>query len=108
MSLEDITTKVLCLSEVSSWPELSDFFKQSVSRVKWDFPLLACQAVGGEPAAGTSGAAAIACIQLSLVLVDDMLDQDPRGVHVQVGEGVAANLAFALQAAAFHVIDRPP
>jgi geranylgeranyl diphosphate synthase type I len=108
VSLEDVTAKVLCLPEVSAWPKLADFFKRSVSRVKWDFPLLACQAVGGEPAAGVSGAAAIACIQLSLVLVDDMLDQDPRGVHLQVGEGVAANLAFALQAAAFHVIEQAP
>jgi geranylgeranyl pyrophosphate synthase len=106
VSLEDVTVQVSCLPEMAAWPELLDFFTQAVSRVKWDFPLLACRAVGGESAVGVSGAAAIACIQLSLVLVDDMLDQDPRGAHLQFGEGATANFAFALQSAAFRIAGR--
>jgi geranylgeranyl pyrophosphate synthase len=45
-------------------------------------------------------------MQLSITLVDDMLDHDPRGLHLRIGEGRTANIAFALQAAAHHLVHR--
>ncbi len=74
----------------------------------WEFPIYACQAVGGEVAAAVPAAAAISCLQLALVLVDDMLDEDPRGMYRQLGHAATANLAFAFQSAAFRVIERSP
>jgi geranylgeranyl pyrophosphate synthase len=110
MYLEDIKAQVSGLPEVAAWPEMAVTFERSVPQFsrKWGLPLLACQAVGGETSAAISAAAATACIQLSLLLVDDMLDEDPKGVHLQLGQATTANLAFAFQAAAFRVIEHAP
>ncbi len=77
---------------------------QQKPRPDWDLPLLACQVVGGLPAQALPAAAAIACMQISIILVDDMLDHDPRGQHNQIGAGAAANLAAAFQAAALRIL----
>jgi geranylgeranyl pyrophosphate synthase len=44
-------------------------------------------------------------MQVSIILVDDMLDDDPRGEYRRLGNGPTANLALALQAAAFRLIE---
>jgi len=111
MSLEDVVAQVLDLPEVAAWPEMTKIFDHAMTqhRIKlWEFPLLACQAVGGEVSAAIPGAASISCLQLSLLLVDDMLDKDPRGMYHQLGQAATANLAFAFQSAAFCVIERAP
>jgi geranylgeranyl pyrophosphate synthase len=71
-------------------------------------PALACQAVGGDETVTLPAVAAMACLQVSIILADDMLDQDPRGQHHRMGGGRAANLALAFQAAAFALIGRAP
>jgi geranylgeranyl pyrophosphate synthase len=110
MYLEETKALVLGLPEVATWPEMADIFEQAISRpfAPWELPLLACQAVGGTAPAAIPGAAAIACIQLSLLLVDDMLDEDPRGTYLRFGHAATANLALAFQAAAFRVIKDSP
>lgn len=67
-------------------------------------PVLACEAVGGKPEEATSAAAAIACAQISIILIDDLLDADPRGEHQAIGPPAAADLAAAFQAAALEII----
>jgi geranylgeranyl pyrophosphate synthase len=111
VSLEKVIAQVSSLPEVAAWPEMVDIFDNVMSqhRIKlWELPLLACQAVGGEVSAAISGAASISCLQLSLVLVDDMLDEDPRGMYHQLGQAATANLAFAFQSAAFYVSEQAP
>ena len=110
MNLDAVKSQVLGLPAVARWPEMADVFERSVDRprAKWEFPLLACRAVGGEVSVAIPGAAASACMQLSLVLVDDMLDEDPRGIHHELGTAAAANMAYAFQAAAFRVIEGAP
>ena len=107
MSTNDIGTLVVGLPEVAKWPEMSGLFERAGSRPRpdWDLPRLACQAVGGEPSRAAPGAAAIACMQTSIILVDDMLDEDPRGEHLRIGDGSASNLAFAFQATAFRLVE---
>jgi geranylgeranyl pyrophosphate synthase len=39
------------------------------------------------------------------MLADDMLDDDPRGLHQSSGPGAAANLSLAFQAVAFKLIE---
>jgi len=90
------------LPGVSAWPELADFIDRAGNdpRPDWDLPILACQAVGGDESTALYGAAAIACLQVSIILVDDILDDDPKGAQMQLGEGKAANMALAYEAAA--------
>jgi geranylgeranyl pyrophosphate synthase len=95
------------LPETANWPKLASVFKRAGGspHPDWQLPLLACKAVGGSEELAIVGAAALACMQISIMLVDDMLDEDPRGEHVTQGYGPTANLAMAFQAAAFRVID---
>ena len=107
-STERILAHVLAIPEIAAWPVLCRLFERAASqpRPDWQWPLIACRAVGGDADVALPGAAAIACMYVSIILVDDMLDEDPRGEHLRSGAGPTANLALALQAAAFRVVDQ--
>jgi geranylgeranyl pyrophosphate synthase len=107
-NVKSIAEHVLALPEVGAWPEIARVFERAASKPRpdWDWPLIACRAVGGDVSAATPGAAAIACTYISIILVDDMLDEDPRGEHVRSGSGPTANMALAFQAAAFRVVEQ--
>jgi hypothetical protein len=47
-------------------------------------------------------------MQISIMLLDDMLDDDPRGEHLRRGYGATANLALAFQAVAFRLVNQLP
>jgi geranylgeranyl pyrophosphate synthase len=106
MDIDDVKKQVLGLPEVADWPEIAGIFERQVARPHqvWEWPLRACRAVGGDESVVAGGSAAILCMILSILLVDDMLDQDPRGEHHKIGEAKAANVAFAFQSIAFRVI----
>ena len=63
----------------------------------WQLPLVACQAVGISADKAIPASAALACAQISIILVDDMLDDDPRGAYHEIGSGKASNFALAFQ-----------
>jgi len=107
-TVERIKACVSAVPEVVSWPELTALFDRAASRPRpdWEWPLIACRAVGGKPDTAVCGAAAIACMYLSIILVDDMLDEDPRGEYHRSGAGPTANLALAFQATAFRVVEQ--
>jgi len=107
-NVESIKAHVLALPEVAAWPEIVSLIEREESKppLYWDLPVLACQAVRGNVPVVTPGVAAIACMQISIILVDDMLDEDPRGEYLRSGSGPTANLALAFQATAFRVIEQ--
>lgn len=88
------------------WPEPLDLLKRAASKKPrhWRLPILACAAVGGSRDLAMPLVTAIACLHKSIILIDDILDDDPRGEYHRIGEGAAANLAAALQAAGIEVI----
>lgn len=71
----------------------------------WRLPLYSCLAVGGQIQAVMPACLALVCIQVSIIIIDDMLDKEPVGHHVTYGVGEAANFAAALQALAIDMID---
>jgi octaprenyl-diphosphate synthase len=97
----DILPYLLELQVMRDWPELQDVVRRAVvpNAAVWRLPQLACEAVGGSVAAAIPAMAALGCLQISIILVDDMLDADPRGEHHRLGMPVTANFAVALQAA---------
>ncbi|MCC7358068.1 MAG: polyprenyl synthetase family protein [Anaerolineales bacterium] len=109
MDAPAIKTAIFALPEITAWPEAAAVFERTNNTLskEWELPGLACEAVSGGRAAALPAAAALAAIQLSIVLVDDMLDADPRGDYHTLGPGPTANLALALQAAAFQIIQAP-
>src|SRR5688500_14401082 len=85
-----------------SWHELEGILRRAASGQPrdWQLPAIACQALGQSPEEAVPASAALACAQISIILVDDMLDEDPRGEYRRIGHGRAANFAVAFQAAA--------
>jgi geranylgeranyl pyrophosphate synthase len=96
------------LPSVDAWEEVQALFKR-IGALKpryWILPALACQAVGGTSGQAIPAAAAVACFHTGIILVDDMLDADPRGEYHRIGMPAAANMACALQAAGMEAIAR--
>jgi len=107
---ESIKQRVRAVAEVSAWPQMLRLMERVVHRESlsvWDYPSAACVAVGGEAADALPGAAAVFCSLISIHLVDDILDEDPKGDYHRLGTGRAANLGLAFQAAGHLVLDDP-
>lgn len=108
MGFEEIKAQVRAIPEVAAWPEMLELIERVGHREGlsvWDYPVAACRAVGGAAEDALPGAAAVFCSLLSIHLVDDLLDEDPRGDHIRLGVGPAANLALAFQAAGHRLLD---
>ncbi|GBC84969.1 hypothetical protein HRbin11_01409 [bacterium HR11] len=110
MDIEKVKAYIRDLPDVADWPEMNRLLDRSAERLAatWRLPGLVCRALGADAVQALPGAAAVACAHISIVLVDDILDQDPRGLYHEIGEGAAANLALAFQAAAFRCLERAP
>ncbi len=102
----EIVDFFLDLPGVKAWEDLQVFFQRVGARRPryWRLPIEACQALGGNSSQAIPAAAAVACCHTSIVLVDDMLDGDPRGEYQRRGMPAAANMACALQAAGMEAI----
>lgn len=103
MSIEVIKDRLRAIPEVAAWPEIVSLLGRGIGRQAfncWDYPGIAARAVGGTVDDALPGATAIYCALLSIHLVDDLLDEDPRGVYHTWGVGRAANVALVLQALA--------
>lgn len=105
---EAIKERVRAVSEISAWPQMQQLMERVVHREAlsvWEYPVASCQAVGGDAEAALPAAASVFCSLISIHLVDDMLDDDPKGDYHRMGAGRAANLALAFQAAGHLVLE---
>lgn len=105
---EQTTGFLLNLPLVQSWAEMQSLLSRAAQRKPhdWQLSVIACEAVGGMAEQALPAVAGIACLQISIILIDDMLDDDPRGEYRQIGAPAAANLASAFQAAGLEVVAR--
>lgn len=103
-----ITAHFSSLSTVSLWEEMRTLFRYTAAGRPdhWRIPLLACEAVGGDREMAIPAMTAVACAHIGIILVDDMLDSDPRGEYQKIGPAAAANLAVAFQSAALETLTR--
>ncbi len=88
------------------WPEPKVLLERIATAEPgdWLLPWHTCEAVGGKPEPAIASMLAVACLQLSIILVDDILDEDIRGEHHRIGVGPASNQALALQSASIEAI----
>jgi geranylgeranyl pyrophosphate synthase len=102
----EVLPYVFRLTGVREWPELQAVIRRAASPNAgvWWLPALACEAVGGADDQAVPAIAAVGCLQLSIIVVDDLLDNDPRGEHHRLGAPATANLAAGLQAAGLQAI----
>lgn len=89
-----------------SWPGLHAGLERAKNKqpTSWQLPAIGCEAFGGQRSAAMTAVAAMTCSQISMLLVDDILDQDPRGEYLEIGEGLAANLAMGFVALAISLL----
>lgn len=102
MDIYQTTTEYLLkLPIFDSWHEMASILRRSAATRPrdWELPVIACEALGGSREKAIPASAALACAQISIILVDDMLDDDPRGEYHRIGGGRAANFAVTFQAA---------
>lgn len=97
-----IQTTLAALVTPSEWSSFHNVLEQAgaVHPPAWGLPLAACRAVGGTADQALPATAAVAAAHIAILLVDDLLDEDPRGRHHRLGAGGAANLAAAFQSTA--------
>lgn len=84
--------------QTQAWPALAELCHRARSHkpIAWEFSTTAAEAVGGRAEDAVPALGALTCAHMALILIDDLLDEDPRGAYRQLGSGRAANLASAL------------
>ena len=94
------------LPHVQAWEDAQRMFQYAASGKPnhWLLPNRSCEAVGGKSGQAVPAVMATACAHIAILLVDDMLDSDPRGEYHHIGAPATANLACAFQAAALQAI----
>jgi geranylgeranyl diphosphate synthase, type I len=98
---------LLTLPIVQFWPDMKRLLNQAAAAAPrdWQLPRLGCEAIGGTPEEALPGVAAIACAQLGIILLDDLLDDDARGEYHRIGAPTTANLAAAFHITAIKALD---
>jgi geranylgeranyl pyrophosphate synthase len=96
------------LPVMESWEDaLSVFRRAATGRPShWLLPARVCEAVGGSPEQAIPAVLATGCAHAGILLVDDMLDADPRGDFRHLGMPATSNLAVAFQSAALLAASR--
>lgn len=105
---ERLKALIVHLPEVRRWPEMLDLVHRAKHRDEisvWEYPVAACLASGGSEEQALPGAASLFCALTAIHLIDDLLDDDPRGDYRVLGAGRTANLASAFQAAAYRMVE---
>ena len=94
------------LPVLKAWPESKIMLDHAASKQPrdWRLPLLACEAVGTKPEQSIPASASVACALIGILLIDDMLDDDPRGEFHRIGQAQTANFASAFLSAASQAI----
>lgn len=94
--------------ETQRWPQLQLACQRALTHkpTAWDFPLRAGQALGADEEGLVLPVAAMVCAHMSIIVIDDLLDEDPRGLYHQIGIGRAANLGAALFGLAASVLQQ--
>lgn len=94
--------------QIGSWPELQNLLQRAASARPrgWRLPVLACEAVCEREEPALPAASAVACLETAIILIDDLLDSDPRGEYRRIGAAALVNLATAMQAAGLEAVMR--
>ena len=105
IDVKQIGSYFLQQPEVAAWPALIEVWHHYAQNSRSSrLPELACRAVGGDEEKVVPLMTAVACCHISIVLVDDILDDDPKGLYRRFGAGVAANFGLAFQSVAYRIV----
>jgi geranylgeranyl pyrophosphate synthase len=101
---------LLNIAPINTWDEAVSLIKNIASHPlsHWSLPATACLAVGGSEQQSIPTVAAIIALHTSIIMVDDLLDNDGRFESMGLSKGDIANLALGLQATALNAIAASP
>ncbi len=90
----------------SDWKEFHQLLgkMQSHPSTHWNLAEMTCLAVGGNKEQALLAAAAIAGLHTSIVMIDDLLDNDERFDSMNLSQGDIANLSSAILAAGLNAV----
>ncbi len=99
--------RLLPQADSQTWPLWPAFLAERYKQAPfdWDMPELCAQAVSGQPGPEHAWVPA-ALLQMSIILVDDVLDLEAGGFTERFGAGQVANAAFAVQALGFQIVNQ--
>lgn len=109
MELYDATWEyVQTLPTVTAWPEVQELLARVIRNrpPHWWMAARGTLASGGTLEQAVPAVAALGALFLNIILVDDILDEDPKGQHHTLGVGPTVNMASALQAVGLDAIAR--
>ena len=94
------------LPVLKAWPETLALLEHAAIKQPrdWRLPVLTCEAVGGRMEQALPASASVACALIGILLIDDMLDDDPRGEFQRIGQAQAANFASVFLTASSQAI----
>ncbi len=100
--MDAVRQHLLDVSGLREWTEFVDQWTDATSRERldWHLVLIGHQTVSDRPIDEVSLMAMVGALQLSIILVDNILDDD-AGPHQVLGVGEVSNMALAFQASAF-------
>jgi heptaprenyl diphosphate synthase len=90
------------------WPALSEIMQIMAEKKPshWNLPMIICLALGGSHDQVIPAMASVAALHTSIIMVDDLLDNDRRFESLGYSSGEVANFAVALQAIGLESIAR--
>ncbi|MGH1388039.1 polyprenyl synthetase family protein [Kordia sp.] len=94
--INQIKEKLLQHAIFNKWPQLIGIIERYSEKegfATWDYVVWACELVGGNKEDAINGSISNLCMFQSIHLVDDLLDEDPSGYHIQNGVGTTANIS---------------
>lgn len=97
---EKVRTLAIKFLEDSDFPHLAQWF--TVNRI--DMLKAGCAAVNGKQELLVDATAAVCCVHMGIKIIDDIIDEDQRGIQKELGIGQAANAAYIYQASAYKII----
>lgn len=104
--LQDVLLLLRSRSSGLNWPTLMEVINRytDTQTLDWWLPIAACRCFGQSDVRAIPASAAVVSAQAAIILVDDILDEDPKGLHQTLGVGRSANLAMALESLSFEVL----
>lgn len=93
-------------SPLSDWPEYRTVIQYFCIKPSghWLLPRISCLSAGGSEEQSTSVIVAISALHASIVLVDDLLDNDKRFEAMNPTQGDIANLSMAILSAGLNAV----
>jgi geranylgeranyl pyrophosphate synthase len=99
MHLTQIKKKIKGLPYARDFPEICDILNKANDdrNASWNYVFSSCKSITGISDKALNLASAILCLTVSIHIIDDMLDNDPSGYYITIGNGEAANIVSVLQ-----------